>query len=84
MGPATDRFYTLVANRQLVHDGDKRLAAHITNAVAKSTAAGDVITKDPRHGRKHKIDLGVAAIVAVDRAAWHLNNTPRTIGFLAV
>lgn len=84
MGPATDRFYTLVANRQLVHDGDKRLAAHITNAVAKSTPAGDVIVKDPRHGRKHKIDLGVAAIVAVNRAAWHLNNTPRTIGFFAV
>ena len=84
MAPATDRFYALVMNGQLVHDGDPRMAAHITNAIAKSTAAGDVIYKDPRHGRKHKIDLAVAAIAAVDRAAWHLNNTPQTIGFLAV
>src|SRR5699024_10574470 len=40
MAPATDRFYAAVMEQRLTHDGDPILAAHIGNAVAKSTALG--------------------------------------------
>lgn len=84
MAPATDRFYAAVTTGQLTHDGNPRLTSHIMNAIAKSTAAGDVIVKDQRHGRKRKIDLAIAAIVAVERSAFHNNNSPRSIGVIAV
>lgn len=76
MAPATDRFYAAVMDGRLTHDGDPDLAVHMCNAVAKSTAMGDVITKDKR-GSTRKIDGAVAAIVAYDRAAWHLANPPK-------
>lgn len=76
MAPATDRVYAAVMTKELSHDGDERLATHISNAVAKSTAMGDLISKDKRNSNK-KIDSAVAAIVAYDRAAWHLANPPK-------
>lgn len=76
MAPATDRLYAAVMDDQLTHDGDPRMAEHFGNAVAKSTAMGDVVTKD-RRGSTRKIDAAVAGIVAYDRAAWHLANPPR-------
>lgn len=79
MAPATDRFRELVMERRLTHDGDPRLAAHIANAVATTTPAGDVIRKDARH-RDRKIDMAVAAILAVDRASWHLTHQPQPTG----
>ena len=84
MAPATDRFYAAVMDRAITHDGDHRLAAHISNAIAESTSAGDVIRKDPRHGRTRKIDLAIAAILAADRAAWHLRNQPTHLGAMFV
>ena len=83
MAPATDRFYAAVTTGQLTHSGHRRLAEHLTNAVAKSTPAGDVIVKDARHGRRRKIDAAIAAIVAVDRAA-HYTRTPRRYGVIAL
>ncbi len=70
MGPATDRCYQAVAAGTLTHDGDSRLAAHVGHCVAKPSPHGDLIVKD-RRGSPRKIDAAVAAIVAVDRAAWH-------------
>lgn len=84
MAPATDRFYAAVTSGQLTHDGNPRMTSHVFNAIAKTTAAGDVIVKDHRYGRKRKIDLAIAAIVAVERSAYHYNNAPRSIGVLAV
>ena len=52
------------------HDGDPRLAAHIAHCVAKSTTLGDLVSKDKRNSPR-KIDAAVAAIVALDRAAFH-------------
>ena len=75
MAPATDRFYASVVDRNLTHDGDHRLTAHLSHAVAKRTPMGDLIAKD-RRGSPRKIDAAVAAIVALDRAAHH-NNTKR-------
>lgn len=83
MAPATDRLYAAVTSGRLTHAGDRRLAEHITNAIAKSTPAGDVIVKDARHGRRRKIDAAIAAIVAVDRAA-HYTQTPTRLGVIAL
>ena len=76
MAPATDRTYAAITTGELSHDGDAVLAEHMQNAVAKSTAMGDLISKDKRNSNK-KIDSAVAAIVAYDRAAWHLANPPK-------
>ncbi len=70
MGPATDRTYQAVAAGTVSHDGDSRLAAHVGHCVAKPSPHGDLIVKD-RRGSPRKIDAAVAAIVALDRAAWH-------------
>lgn len=70
MAPATDRLYQAVQTGTVTHDGDSRLAAHVAHCVAKSTALGDLVSKDKRHSPR-KIDAAVAAIVAADRAAWH-------------
>ena len=76
MAPATDRVYAAIMNGELSHDGDPLLSEHMSNAVAKSTALGDLISKDKRNSNR-KIDSAVAAIVAYDRAAWHLANPPK-------
>lgn len=76
MAPATDRLYQAVVDRAVSHDGDKRLAAHVAHCVAKTTAMGDLVSKDKR-GSPRKIDAAVAAIVAFDRAAWHQTNGKR-------
>lgn len=73
MGPATDRLYQAVMAREVTHDGDERLSAHIDHCVAKATQQGDVVTKDKR-GSPRKVDAAVAAIVAFDRACHHKQN----------
>ena len=55
-------------NHGLTHSGDPRLARHITNAVLKVDSRGQRIAKDHK-GSSRKIDLAVAAIMALDRAA---------------
>ena len=73
MAPATDRMYAAAVDHALTHDGDSRLALHVAHCVAKATNNGDLISKDKRNSPR-KIDAAVAAIVALDRAAWHNNN----------
>lgn len=70
MAPATDRLYQAVVEETVTHDGDSCLANHIAHCVAKRTPMGDLVAKDKR-GSPRKIDAAVAAIVALDRAAWH-------------
>lgn len=76
MAPATDRFYAAVMSEELTFDGDPFMVEHIANCVPKSTALGDLVSKDKKNSIR-KIDLAVAAIVAFDRAAWHLANPPK-------
>lgn len=76
MAPATDRLYQAVATHQVSHDGDERLAAHMSHCVAKRTPMGDLVSKDKR-GSPRKIDAAVAAIVAYDRAAHHAKPVKR-------
>lgn len=76
MAPATDRLYAAIMDETMTFDGDPRLIEHVSNCVPKATALGDLVHKDKRNSTR-KIDLAVAAIVAFDRAAWHLANPPK-------
>lgn len=79
MGPATQRFYELVMDRKLRHSGDPRLARHIANAQLKTDSRGSRLQKDARNSPR-KIDLAVAAVMAVERAAFWLGEPgPDTI-----
>jgi phage terminase large subunit-like protein len=68
MAPACTTFYTAVAEGQLTHDGDPRMARHIANTVVKTSPQGDFITKADKDSPA-KIDLAVAAVVAFSEAA---------------
>ena len=74
MIPACSRFYTAVTTGALTHDADARLARHLANAVVKETADGSYIVKE-RPSSPRRIDLAVASVIALDRAAWHHVNT---------
>lgn len=79
MGPATQRFYELVTSRKIRHNGDPRLARHLDNAQIKVDSRGSRLQKDARNSPR-KIDLAVASVMAVDRAAYWLTEPgPDTI-----
>ena len=66
--PACREFYKAVVEQTLSHDGDARLARHLTNATVKEDQYGTRIVKK---AQGQKIDLAIAAIIAFDRAnAW--------------
>ncbi len=69
MTPATQRFSDLVNNRGLTHDGSPALTRHVGNAVLKRDSRGVRLYKESKHSAR-KIDLAVAAVMAVERAAW--------------
>ena len=71
MGIATQRFYELVQNRKIRHTGDPRLARHLGNAQIKTDERGARLVKDARNSAR-KIDLAVASVMGVDRAAYWL------------
>lgn len=68
MVPATQRFYEAVLNKTLTHSGDVRLARHIGNCVIRTDSRGSRLSK-PSQKSLRKIDLAVAAVMALDRAA---------------
>jgi phage terminase large subunit-like protein len=72
MAPLTDLLYSAVHDDppRVTHDGSGTLAAHIANAVAKSTTAGDVLVKDARNSPR-KIDGAICAVLGYGRALWH-------------
>lgn len=76
MAPATDRMFQAIKTGEVTHDGDTRMASHFAHCVAKRTPMGDLVSKDKR-GSPRKIDAAVAAIVALDRAAWHAKQKTR-------
>jgi phage terminase large subunit-like protein len=75
MGPATQRFYELVQNRKIRHTGDPRLARHLGNAQIRTDERGSRLVKDARNSQR-KIDLAVATVMAVDRAAFWVGQEP--------
>lgn len=72
MTPATARFYEMVKARQIGHDGDPKLARHLGNAILKRDSRGQRIVKESKNSSR-KIDLAVAAVMAMDRAAFWLH-----------
>jgi phage terminase large subunit-like protein len=90
MAPATQRFYELVQNQKIRHNGDPRLARHLGNAQIRVDERGSRLVKDARKSAR-KIDLAIAATMAADRAAYwvtqeapgHYNGVPvGNIGFV--
>lgn len=81
IAPLCTTFFSGVVERQLSHDGDKRLARHINNCVIKPTMHGDVITK-PDKMSPAKIDLAVAAVLAYGHGATNVykKRSPLFIG----
>jgi phage terminase large subunit-like protein len=63
MAPATTALHAAVMDGALTHDGDPRLARHVSNCVVKTSPQGDVITKADKNSPA-KIDLAVAAAIA--------------------
>lgn len=74
MTPATQRVTALVRTHQLRHDGDERLARHVSNAVLREDSRGVRLVKEAPKSRR-KIDAAVAMVMAVDRAQWHREHT---------
>jgi phage terminase large subunit-like protein len=68
MVPATQRFYEAVINRALTHSGDPRLTRHVDNCIVKVDGRGSRLAKDAKNSPR-KIDLAVAAVMALDQAA---------------
>lgn len=73
MGPATQRFYEAVTSKRIRHNGDPRIARHLENAQLKVDSRGARLQKDAKNSPR-KIDLAVAAVMALDRAEYWLNN----------
>jgi len=65
MVPATQKFYEAVVNQSFTHDGDERLARHISNCVTKQSSRGVMVAKA---SSKRKVDAAVASIFGYDRA----------------
>jgi phage terminase large subunit-like protein len=63
MAPATTALHAAVMDGTSSHDGDTRLARHISNCVVKTSSQGDVITKADKDSPA-KIDLAVAGAIA--------------------
>ena len=70
MTPATQRFFESVMNDSMTHDGDPRLSRHVSNATLKQDARGYRLAKESRTSSR-RIDLAVAAVMAVERAAFY-------------
>lgn len=85
MTPATARFYEAVMNRTITHNGDPVLARHVANASLKTDSrGGSRLAKEDKSSTK-RIDLAVASVMAVDRAAFYVNQPdPAPPGFFAV
>lgn len=80
MTPATQRFSDMVNTRALTHDGDPRLARHVSNAVLKADSRGTRLSKESKWSGR-KIDLAVCAVMAVERA---MNQEPAVPGFFVI
>lgn len=66
MIPASQDFYTLAVNDEIVHDGDPALARHVAGAIAHQKPRGWRLSK-PRGSRRH-IDGCVASAIAAHAA----------------
>lgn len=73
MGPACDEFTQAMRDGGFTHDGDPRLARHVSHCCVANRGRWQVVTKE-HPDSPLKIDLAVGAIIAFDRAHWHVVN----------
>lgn len=80
MVPATQRFYEAVVNGALTHNPDSQLARHVGNARLKVDSRGPRLSKESKASTA-RIDLAVAAVMALERATAHepRKPTPRVV-----
>lgn len=71
MIPATARFRQAIMNGTATHSGDPDLTRHVENAVVRVSSRGEQIAKDSKSSPR-KIDLAVAAVMALERAAFYM------------
>lgn len=69
MTPATTRFFEAVVNKTITQNGDPQMARHIANATLRIDNRGSRLSKEKR-GSNKRIDLAVASVMALERAAW--------------
>ncbi len=77
--PATVTFRQAVQGKTVFHDGNLKLAQHLVHASVKESSRGARLFK-PTGSSPLKIDLAIAAVMALDRAMWHNTNTTNTVG----
>jgi phage terminase large subunit-like protein len=75
MGPACDEFMQALRDGAFSHDGDERLARHISHCIARKRGRWVIVDKE-HPDSPLKIDLAVGAIIAYHRARWHHLNGP--------
>ena len=76
MTQATQLAYDAIIGGDITHTGDPALVRHFANAVLRSDPRrGDRLTKD-RKGSTRKIDLCIASIIALHRAAFWRDEAP--------
>ena len=69
MCEALERFHTSVLlGENICHDGDRRMAEHVSNAVTYEVPQGILIRKESKNSKK-KIDIAMAATLAFE-ARW--------------
>jgi phage terminase large subunit-like protein len=81
MVPATQKFYEAVLNESFTHDGDERLARHISNCVTKQSSRGVMVSKA---SSRRKIDAAVATIFGYDRATTAPEPKPPVTRFFSI
>lgn len=69
---ADRRFYDLIVNRRLAHDGDPDMREHIRNANAKLQKDQDSTLRIVKKAAGRKVDLAVAASMACHRCLYLL------------
>lgn len=69
MTPATTRMFEAIVNKSISQNGDQQLARHFANASLRVDARGTRLAKE-KPGSMRRIDLAVASVMALERAAW--------------
>jgi hypothetical protein len=64
---ADSRLHKMALNRQIAHNGDARLAAHIANCGVRVQPDQDSKMRIVKKAADRKVDLAVAASMAIDR-----------------
>lgn len=84
LAPACERLQSAFAQREATVGGPlaRTLLEHLGNCVAYDTPYGTCVRKDHRDSPR-KIDGAIAAVIASDRAQWHVSNVPVSTGWKA-